>query len=105
MHELSVESKFHGSHILYLLIDYMRNQNVQENQQEVRRKLHNRLYLLKRLMNLESYKDYNIDIYDAAKGTIKFHFETEPVLKRGVIRYVIGEVRTEGNMTKSSTVF
>jgi hypothetical protein len=95
MHHLPEDSKFHSSHILYLLVNYMGQKNVLEHQQEVKRRLHNRIYLLKRLMHLDDYKDFNIDIYDAAKGTFKYHFGAEPVLKRSVIRYVIREVTTQ----------
>jgi hypothetical protein len=95
IHHLSEDSKFHSSHILYLLIDYMGQKNILEHQQEVKRKLHNRIYLLKRLMHLDDYKDFNVDFYDAAKGTFKYHFGAEPMLKRSVIRYVISEARTQ----------
>ncbi|UEG53425.1 hypothetical protein LLH06_00340 [Mucilaginibacter daejeonensis] len=95
MHKLTEESNFHGSHILYLLINYMTKLTGQEDVEEVKRKVHNRIYLLKKILHLDNFKDINIDIYDAAKGTFKYHFGTEPELKGSVLRHVIKEVSTQ----------
>lgn len=95
LHKLNDESKFHGSHILYLLIEYMSELNLIEDQQEVRRILNNRLYLLKHLTSFDNYKGCNIDIYDEARGTFKFHFGGEPILKRNVLKYLTGDIKSD----------
>lgn len=95
LHKLNDESKFHGSHILYLLIEYMSELNLIEDQQEVRRVLNNRLYLLKHLTSFDNYQGCNIDIYDEARGTFKFHFGSEPILKRNVLNYLTGVIKSD----------
>lgn len=95
IHKLNDESKFHGSHILYLLIEYMSELNLIEDQNEVKRVLHNRLYLLKHLMGFDNYRGCNVDIYDGAKGTFKYHFGTEPTLKHDVLDYLTGKIKAQ----------
>ena len=95
IHKLNDESKYHGSHILYLLIEYMSELNLIEHQQEVKRILNNRLYLLKHLTSFDNYKGCNIDIYDEARGTFKFHFGSEPILKRNVLNYLTGDIKSD----------
>ena len=95
MYSLDQESKFHGSHILLLIMEHGVQQLNVEEQQEIRRRLHNRLYLLKHLMELENYNKYNIEIYDTVMDSFRYHFGSEPILKRSIIKYMIGEMKSQ----------
>ncbi|MFD0751262.1 hypothetical protein ACFQZS_14015 [Mucilaginibacter calamicampi] len=94
IYHLDAESDFHGSHLFYLMVENTAQQSKLEHQQEVKRRLHNRFYLLKHLMDLEHYDSYNIEVYDTVKN-FKYHFGSEPILKRSIIKYMVGEMKAQ----------
>lgn len=88
---LSQESLFHESQILYMLIDFMINKNSQINAENIKRKIHNRVYLLKQLFNLENANKYNV-IITTKVNQFRYSFMDDLLLKSNVLNHLKEEI-------------
>lgn len=89
------ESPFHSSHLLYIVQNFNKTQNQLKNQQNTNIRLSNRIELLNELNALTRESNYDYDITISKKtSAFKYTFSGESLLKKQVLRYLIGEVRS-----------
>jgi len=91
--DLSKESPFHVSHILYLLINFMENRNSKIIEQQFIVKLNNMAYLLRNLMSLDNFNSYNVTI-TGKLDEFKYSFLSENWLKEDVLKFLVEKVKS-----------
>jgi hypothetical protein len=94
MYGLAKESSYHGSHIMYLLLHHVTNTNYKLQIKELTRKLHNRVYLLKHLMEEDYLNKYHITIKDK-KNDFRYTFENDVFLKDVVFKNLIKHAKVQ----------
>lgn len=90
------ESPFHESHLLHIVQEFNTKQNLYESQRHRTYRLHNRIELLKELNTLTRDNECNYDITISKKGRsdFKYTFSGEELLKKHVLRYLTGEIKS-----------